>query len=218
MFDEIKDFSRHKVGKADPICFAWTTLPCVFAKFFCALFAAKELKSTWRMVFPIYSMFPSVLEFVYLFTSTAKRETRVLEFWRLRIFVFSALGSSIACFVVGYLWKRTLANALGALLGASALEFCVSSYWAFRFWKTSSLRDYAPVCNGDGRRDLDESYTDVDGPLAQVYSRLLADLHQVSEPGAVPEVFSETELRFEFHNVSWISVPSYTCSTNNRCD
>ena len=173
----LQSFFRGEVKRGDKTCAFITIMICCMVKFFFSVNVIRELKATWRFALPAYAMFPSAVEVIYGFFFTARRETRVWVFWLLRILAFSALASSVACFLLGRdVREGTLEDMLAGFLGVSVLEFCVSTFWACRFWRTPSIRVYAPVCVKGDCEDADEEYRAAgSGTLSQLYEKLSAE-------------------------------------------
>lgn len=185
-----------------------TIMSCCLAKFFFSLNVIRKLKDTYRFAFPAYAMLLSAVEALCAVFFTARREVSPWKFWLLRLLATSTLASSIACFVLGRsIRDGALEKMLAAFLGMSTLEFAVSTLWAYRFWRTPSIRVYAPVCVIRTRYDKWDGYVPVGtGTLSQLYEQLLAESQLATgtitaEKSLVP-IAEVSTTSAEFHGTS----------------
>jgi hypothetical protein len=174
-----KDFNLCRASRRDLPCSGACICLCSMFKAFSCLPLVSQIRSTWLVAFPAYAMVPSTLEvicnlpFTYL---QFERNTRKSIFWSLRFLDLSALASLVACFVFGFVRKNPHRDLIAAVLGLSVLEYCVSSFWAYHFWRTPYLRVYAPVCEDICREEGGlEDMTAGSGTLFQLYGRIMID-------------------------------------------
>ncbi|KAF2822674.1 hypothetical protein CC86DRAFT_373120 [Ophiobolus disseminans] len=158
------------------------------------------LRSTWRATFPAYTLAAAIVEIIYAMVVIAKRDVRVSHFWVLSLLTLSTLGSSVAAYVLGYLWDPALRGILAVFLGANVLYFCERTLWATRFWRKPSMRLYAPVRSEEGDGVLNHEHSAANSwALEKLYQRVFPTLQPGSEIPAITAVTETEESRSMFH-------------------
>jgi hypothetical protein len=185
----------------------WTTILSCGAKLVDSPIIIDKYKPTcsWRIIFPTYAMLPSVVEIIHTnFFFIAKREISATHFWMMRFIAFSALGSSVAFFVLARsLRPGTPSSDLAGYLGLAALEFCVSTSWACRTMWVSSIRSYTPVCRKPYRGDINcEAVAISPGPISRLHDSLSAEHPQERNTSEVKTPTKAEQFRLRIHGVS----------------